>query len=313
MNIVLTGYSGFLGSHLYRSCSTKYAFKLLGRNLNYKNSYDINSAIQVEKALNKAHVLIHCAARTHVPNDKSSDSWHEYFSSNVDLTLMLAHKAIEAGVKRFIFISSIKVNGEYTTSQSYQHNDTAMPVDYYAKSKAQAETELKVLCSTSDMELVIIRPPLVYGKGVKANFMALFNLVTNKFPLPLGAIKNNRRSLVSVYNLVDLIETCISRPNAANKTFLVSDDHDMSTTEMVKLMAKVQGVTPWLLPIPVSMLILLGKVTGKSDMISRLTDSLQVDITHTKETLGWTPPYSVNEGFTKCVHKSFKNPNNNQN
>ena len=313
MNIVLTGYSGFLGSHLLCDCASKYTFTLLGRNPIGDNVFDINSENEVNSALSDADALIHSAARAHVLHDKSSDPWDEYVRSNVDLTMMLAQKAIGAGVKRFIFISSLKVNGEGTTLQPYKHNDKAMPFDYYAKSKAQAETKLKEFCAKSDMELVIIRPPLVYGEGVKANFMALFNLVTKKLPLPFGAIKSNRRSLVSVYNLVDLIDTCITHPNAANQTFLVSDDDDVSTTEMVKLMAKVQDVKPWLLPIPVWMLKLLGKMTGKSDMISRLTDSLQVDITHTKETLSWTPPYSVEQGFEKCVQNPSSQTLNNQN
>jgi UDP-glucose 4-epimerase len=312
MNIVLTGYTGFLGSHLLRQCASKYNFILLGRNTSGENVYDINNTVEVSNALRNSDVIIHSAARAHVLNDKSSDPWHEYVSNNVDLTVMLAQKAIEAGVKRFIFISTLKVNGEGTTSQPFRHNDDAMPYDFYAKSKVHAEIKLKELCANSHMELVIIRPPLVYGEGVKANFMALFKLVTKKFPLPFGSIKDNRRSLVSVYNLVDLIDTCILHPNAANQTFLVSDDNDVSTTEMVKLMAKVQGVKPLLLPIPVWMLKLLGKITIKSEMISRLTDSLQVDISQTKETLGWKPPYSVEEGFAKCIQKPSKHTINNQ-
>jgi len=308
--ILLTGGSGFLGRHLITSLvyQNKYDIKLLGRNVSVFSSdkplfiSPINSIGNYSLALKNVETIIHCAALVHIINVDSMHSLNDFREVNTKGTLNLARQAVEAGVKRFIFISSVKVNGENThRGQAFTNIDKACPEDPYGISKADAESELKQLSEETGLEVVIIRPPLVYGEGVKANFAALLNLVTKKIPLPFGLINENRRSLVSVYNLVDLIEKCIHHPNAANQTFLVSDDHDLSTTEMVKLMAKVQGVKPWILPVPVWTLKLLGNITGKSDVISRLTDSLQIDITHTKVTLDWTPPFSVEEGFAKCV------------
>ena len=306
MKILITGYSGFVGSHFLNEVNNFYDINLLGRSVPSISSNYLKASIgpneDYSSILNDVSVVIHIAARAHIMNDTAKDPLEEFRAVNTLGTLNLARQAASAGAKRFIFVSSVKVNGESTQyDKAFTNTDKACPEDPYGSSKANTESELKQLSDETGLEVVIIRPPLVYGKGVKANFAALLNLVTKKIPLPFGAITKNRRSLVSVYNLVDLIETCIHHPNATNQTFLVSDDHDLSTTEMVKLMAKVQGVKPWLLPFPVWKLKLLGKITGKSDMISRLTDSLQVDITHTKETLDWTPPYSVEEGFAKSV------------
>ena len=306
MIITLTGYTGFLGQKVLDSLKNRYHFRLLSRDYSdpQNDMFDINIGDDVSQSMNGCDIVIHCAARAHVMNEYSSNPWEEYYASNVDLTIRLAKQAQQNGVRRFIFISSLKVNGESTKFNKFKNLNKSNPQDMYAFSKSLAEQELIKLVHDSSMEIVIIRPPLVYGQGVKANFSKLFNLVIKECPLPFGAINNNRRSLVSVYNLVDLIDTCVKHPEAANQTFLVSDDYDLSTTHMVKLMAKVQDVNPWLIPVPVWMLKLLGKITGKSDMISRLTDSLQVDITHTKETLNWKPPYSVEEGFAKCVEKN---------
>ena len=310
MNILITGYSGFIGSHLSKELRHNFNLKFLGRSTPKHQSEffcsDINSTLDYTHILRNIDVVIHVAAQSHFVRKRfintTSDAYKSFRDVNVYGTLNLAKQSIKSGVKRFIFVSSLKVNGESThKGKVFTNTDKSYPEEPYGISKADAEFELKQLSQETGLEVVIIRPPLVYGEGVKANFAALLNLVTKKIPLPFGLMNENRRSLVSVYNLVDLIETCIHHPNAANQTFLVSDDHDLSTTEMVTLMAKVQGVKPWLLPVPVWMLKLLGKITGKSDMISRLTDSLQVDITHTKETLDWTPPYSVEEGFAKCV------------
>lgn len=308
--IGLTGGNGFLGGRILQIATTA-KVKCYGRrqpkNLKGDHFYNgnINGNANFSSFLNELDTVIHCAA--HVMNDNSSILLEEFREVNTYGTLNLAKQAADAGVKRFIFISSIKVNGELTdVGIPFNAHDVCIPTDFYGLSKYEAEVGLRKIANETGMEVVIIRPPLVYGHGVKANFSALLNLVTKKIPLPFGSIKNNQRSLVSVYNLVDLIDKCIYHPNAANQTFLVSDDHDLSTTEMVKLMAKVQGVKPWLIPVPVWMLKFLGKITGKSDMISRLTDSLQVDITHTRETLDWTPPYSVEDGFAMCVQKPIE-------
>jgi UDP-glucose 4-epimerase len=306
LKTLITGYSGFVGCHLLKIFNSLDNVNLLGRSAPIKFNKHLKACISPDEdyssILHDVSVVIHIAARVHIRNDNSTNPLDQFRDVNTHGTLNLARQAVCAGVKRFIFVSSVKVNGESThNGQVFSNVDKANPEDPYGISKSDAEFQLKQLSEDTGLEVVIIRPPLVYGEGVKANFAALLNLVTKKIPLPFGSITGNRRSLVSVYNLVDLIEKCIHHPNAANQTFLVSDDHDLSTTEMVKLMAKVQGGKPWLLPVPVWMLKWLGKMTGKSDMISRLTDSLQVDITHTKDTLDWTPPFSVEEGFAKSV------------
>ena len=306
MKILITGYSGFVGSNLLEQLKGNFDLKLLGRQSPCIES-DFFQAIIDSKAdyssiIADTDIVIHVAARTHIMNDATLDPLEEFREVNVRGTLNLAKQAARAGVKRFIYISSIKVNGEKTSfAKAFMFSDQRMPEDAYAISKSEAEEQLETLCEQTGMEYVFIRPPLVYGKGVKANFSALMKLAGKKLPLPFGSINANKRSLVSVYNLVDLIKVCIEHPKAANQTFMVSDGDDLSTSAMVKLMAEVQGIKPILVLIPVWFLKLLGKLTGKSDMISRLTDSLLVDITHTKETLNWMPLFSVKEGFVKCI------------
>jgi nucleoside-diphosphate-sugar epimerase len=312
MKVLITGYSGFVGSHLLDELKANFNIKLLGRappkiDCEFLKT-SINDSTDFSAILDDLDVVIHVAARAHIMNDISNDPLDEFRAVNVRGTINLAKQAAQNGVKRFIFISSIKVNGEQTSFEMpFTYADKRKPEDAYGLSKSEAEEQLVALSQQTGMEYVFIRPPLVYGKGSKANFSALMKLIVKKVPLPFGAVNGNVRSLVSVYNLIDLIKVCIEHPNASNQTFLVSDGDDLSTNEMVKLMAKVQGVNLWLLPIPVWMLKLLGKLTGKSDIISRLTDSLQVDITHTREALGWAPPYSVEEGFAMCVQKSPDN------
>lgn len=244
--------------------------------------------------------FIHAAARVHVMADTAADPLDEYRAVNTAGTLNLAKQAAAAGVKRFIFISSIKVNGEATSeNQTFRYDDTPGPEDPYGISKAEAEVGLKKLADETGMEVVIIRPPLVYGPGVKANFAAMLRLSKKNLPLPLGAI-HNKRSLVALDNLVDLIVTCIDHPKAANQTFLVSDDQDVSTTELLQMMTHAAGKKLRLVPVPVSWLKLAGKLTGKQAVVDRLCGNLQVDISHTKDTLGWKPPISVEEGIARC-------------
>lgn len=308
IKILITGYSGFVGSHLLDVLYGKYELKLLGRvNPSFKCEFlksQIDSVSDYSRVFSGVDVVIHLAARAHIMNDTVSDPIEEFREVNVKGTLNLANHAAQAGVKRFIYISSIKVNGEKTSIESpYTSADQHRPEDAYGLSKSEAEQQIVSLSEQTCMEYVLIRPPLVYGKGVKANFSLLIKLVNKNLPLPFGAINFNKRSLVSVYNLVDLIKTCIDHPKASNQTFLVSDGVDLSTASMVKLIGEVQGVRPILFPLPIWFLKLIGKLIGKSDMISRLTDSLRVDITHTKKTLDWTPPFSIKEGFEKCIGK----------
>jgi len=248
-------------------------------------------------------VIVHIAARVHVMADTVADPLDEYRAVNVAGTLNLARQAAASGVKRFVFVSSIKVNGEATSeSKAFRYDDTPTPEDPYSISKAEAESGLKQISAQTGMEVVIIRPPLVYGPGVKANFAAMMKLARINLPLPLGAI-HNKRSLVALDNLVDLIVTCIEHPNAANQTFLVSDDQDVSTTELLQMMTRATGKTPRLIPVSVRWLKLVGKLTGKQAVVDRLCGNLQVDISHTKDTLGWAPPVTVEEGIARCFKR----------
>jgi len=306
-NLLITGYSGFVGNLLSDQLKGHYQLTLLGRkpsNLGTLYTCDLDANSSYEEALQNIDIVIHCAARVHVMDDVASESLRKFRAVNVEGTINLAKQSALAGVKRFIFVSSIKVNGERTTNKaSFTADDIPAPEDPYGISKAEAEQQLLELGKQTGMEIVIIRPPLVYGEGVKANFASLMNLVGKGFPLPFRLIKNNKRSLVSVYNLVDLIKVCIEHPNAVNQIFLVSDDHDLSTAEMVALMAKVQNKRNLALPVPVWCFKLVGKLFSKEDVIDRLTGSLQLDITDTKNTLNWTPPHSVEHGFKLAAKK----------
>jgi nucleoside-diphosphate-sugar epimerase len=242
-------------------------------------------------------VVIHCAARVHVLDESAGDPEHEYHQANVLGTLNLAEQAAAAGVRRFIFISSIKVNGESTDSgTAFRADGPARPQDPYGRSKMKAEEGLRQLASRTGMEVVIIRPVLVYGPGVKANFLNMMRWLDKGVALPLGAI-NNRRSLVALENLVSLIVTCIDHPAAANQTFLVSDGRDLSTTELLRQMGAALGKSPRLLPVPTWFLKGAAAVLGKKAFSQRLCGSLQVDISKTCDVLGWAPPMTVEDAM----------------
>ncbi|WP_350594466.1 MULTISPECIES: SDR family oxidoreductase [unclassified Pseudoalteromonas] len=308
LNIAMTGATGFLGSHLMESLN-KEKLTIIGRNPPpfFKGDFqylDISEQLNVPLNLANVDVVIHCAARVHIMNEAASDPLTEFRTVNTLGTINLAKQAAQAGVKRFIFLSSIKVNGESTSGKDpFTASVNSAAEDPYGISKAEAEQQLLELSKHTGMEVVIIRPPLVYGEGVKANFASLMRFVDKGLPLPFRAITSNKRSLVSVYNLVDLIKVCIEHRKAANQVFLASDDYDLSTAEMVALMAKVQDKKNLALPIPVWCFKLAGKLFNKNDIIDRLTGSLQLDISHTKSTLGWTPPYSVDYGFKLAAKK----------
>lgn len=312
MKVLITGYSGFVGNTLVEQLLDSYKLNLLGRKqstLGKVFTHNIDSTSFYDEALESVDVVVHCAARVHIMDDVSSDPLNEFRVVNTQGTLNLAKQAAQIGVKRFIFLSSIKVNGESTSNKTaYTAHDKVFPQDPYGQSKAEAEQQLLELGKQTGMEIVIIRPPLVYGEGVKANFASLMHLVSKGLPLPFRCIKNNKRSLVSVYNLVDLIKVCIEHPKAANQVFLASDDNDLSTAEMVALMAQVQNKKNLALPLPVWCFKLAGKLLNKTDVIDRLVGSLQLDITHTKNTLNWTPPYSIEYGF-KLAAKSLQQDN----
>lgn len=307
MKIVLTGSSGFLGTHLLDALKN-YDIYVLGRRCPPSISDKrflmgtIDASSNYTSILNGGDVLIHCAARVHIMKDSSCEPLQAFRDVNTLGTLNLARQAAEAGAKRFIFISSVKVNGESTQSnRSFTCFDQRLPEDPYGQSKSEAEVQLLALSEKTGMEVVIIRPPLVYGPGVKANFASLMNLVSKGLPLPFGLITANKRSLVSVTNLVDLIVTCIDHPKASNQVFLVSDDQNLSTAGMIHCMSKGLGTSGRMLPVPVWCYSLVGKLLGKQDVVTRLIGSLQVDITHTKETLNWKPPQTVQDAFEETA------------
>ena len=246
--------------------------------------------------------MLHSAARVHVMEDTEADPLMAFRAVNVDGTLNLARQAAAAGVKRFVFISSVKVNGESTPpGRSFTEADAPNPQDAYGQSKHEAEQGLRQLSAETGMEVVVTRPPLVYGPGVKANFAALMRAVQRGWPLPLGAV-HNQRSLVALDNLVDFIVTCITHPQAANQTFLVSDGQDLSTTELVRGMAQAAGVVPArLLPVPVWALQAGASLLGKGDAVQRLCGNLQVDMSKARSLLGWVPPVSVEEGLRRAM------------
>jgi UDP-glucose 4-epimerase len=253
-------------------------------------------------ALSGVSVVVHCAARVHVMNEKSIDPLAEFRRVNVDGTLNLARQAFESGVRRFIFISSIKVNGESTSlDHPFAADETPAPSDPYGVSKYEAELGLMALAKETGMEAVIIRLPLVYGPGVKANFLSMMNWLQRGIPLPLGGITKNRRSFVFLGILVDMIITCINHPAAANQTFLVSDDEDLSTAGLLEHMALALGRPSKLITVPTTLITLGAKLIGRSDISQRLCGSLQVDIKKTKDLLGWSPPVTVVEGLSQTA------------
>jgi nucleoside-diphosphate-sugar epimerase len=252
-------------------------------------------------ALREVDAVIHLAARVHVMKDATANPLTEFRKVNVLGTLTLARQAAAAGVKRFVFVSSVKVNGEATPAgHAFIEADEPNPQDAYAVSKLEAEQGLREIAAQTGMEVIIIRPPLVYGPGVKANFAALMQAVQRGWLLPLGAV-HNQRSLVALDNLIDFIITCISHPMAANQAFLVSDGQDLSTTELVSGLAQAAGVPARLLPVPVWALEWAGRVVGKGDAVQRLCCNLQIDIRKARNLLDWKPIIPVQEGLRRAV------------
>jgi nucleoside-diphosphate-sugar epimerase len=262
---------------------------------------DLLPATDWSAALQDVDKLVHCAARVHVMQDDSTDPLRAYRLVNVECTLNLARQAAASGVRRFVFVSSIKVNGEATQPrQPFSADDLPAPLDPYGVSKLEAEQGLREIEARTGMEVVIVRPPLVYGPGVKANFASMMRWVARGLPLPFGAI-DNARSMVALGNLVDFLVTCLKHPEAAGQTFLVSDGEDVSTTELLRRTAKAMGKKALLLPIPSSVLVSGATLLGKRSVAQRLCGSLQVDIEKTRRLLGWNPPLTLDQGLKKAV------------
>ena len=257
---------------------------------------DISADTDWRHGLENVDTVVHLAGRVHVMKETALNPLEEFRRVNVEGTRHLATQAAAAGVRRLIFVSSIKVNGE---SGTFTERDMPAPADAYGLSKHEAEIALRATAAATGMEVVIIRPPLVYGPGVRANFAALVRAVVRGVPLPLGAV-HNRRSLVAVDNLVDFILTCASHPAAANNTFLVSDGEDLSTTDLVRRIAQAAGRRPRLVPVPTSVLFATAVALGRRELAIRLLGSLQVDIAKARQ-LGWVPPVSVDEALRRSV------------
>ncbi len=307
-NVVVTGASGFVGRALLAELAIRgfdpvgiYRSKPATGTPETKTYVvgDIDDRTDWTEALAGADAVVHCAARVHVMNDTSADPLAEFRKVNVDATRNLALQAIEAGIKRFVFISSIKVNGETTDGRSaFTASDSPEPSDPYGQSKFEAEAVLRQLADEHGLQVTIIRPVLVYGPGVRANFRNIATLVAKGVPLPLGAI-HNKRSLVALDNLVDLIITCIQHPRAPGETFLVSDGRDLSTSELLFEMGQAMNKPARLIPVPSSLIKWGGMVLRRESIVQRLCGSLRVDISHTCNTLGWEPPLTVAEGLQR--------------
>lgn len=299
--IFITGSSGFVGKSLKKELTKRnipfYAGVRLAKNANEVSYGDITTQQNWCGLLEDVNVVIHLAARVHVMNEVAENPIELFRKVNCEASVNLAKAAKEVGVKRFIFLSSIKVNGEQTTTP-FQASDKPMPEDPYGISKMEAEEALMKLHEPGVFDVVIIRPPLIYGAGVKANFEKLFQLVQKGVPMPFGMVKN-KRSMVSVYNLNDLIINCCDNPQAGGNIFLVSDDNDLSLPELIQRMAESKNKSALLLPVPVALMKLAFALIGKSSVSTRLFGNLQVDINKTKKVLGWKPPYTFLETFSE--------------
>ena len=309
---MLTGATGFVGGALVKRLAADRACRGVVAAVRHKAESLPEGVQQVQVgdllpttdwglALQGVDEVVHCAARVHVMQDDATDPVQAYREVNVYGTLNLASQAAQAGVRRFVFVSSIKVNGEATQpGQSFTADDIPAPLDPYAVSKLEAEQGLRKIEAQTGMGVVIVRPPLVYGAGVKANFAALLRWVGRGIPLPLGAI-HNARSMVALDNLVDLLISCVKHPAAAGQTFLVSDGEDVSTSELLRRTARAMGKKTILLPMPAFVLEWVAALLGKRAEVQRLCGSLQLDINKTRQLLSWNPPVSVDEGLRRAA------------
>jgi nucleoside-diphosphate-sugar epimerase len=311
VKLLLTGATGFVGSALCERLLSdgRHAVRVaLRRDVDTLPAAsercvvgDLDGETNWRAAVAGIDVVVHAAARAHVMHDTAVDPLAEFRRINVAATLNLARQAAAAGARRFVYLSSIKVNGEATPQgRPFRADDTPHPVDPYGISKHEAEQALQGVAAASGVQVVVIRPPLVYGPGVKANFRALMRAVARGIPLPFGAI-DNRRSMVALDNLVDFISTCVEHPAAAGRTLLVSDGIDLSTPDIVRRVARAMQRPARLLPVPPGLLAAFGALVGRRAAIQRLCGSLQVDIAASRSSLGWNPPLDVDAGIGRAV------------
>lgn len=310
-SIMITGANGFVGCALARRLRKETDIRVRKAYRSAPSDVDVSQNISIgdigpdtdwSKALEGIDVVIHCAARVHVMNDAGSvESLAQFRRVNVEGTQNLARQAAASGVSRLVFVSSIKVNGETTTGLApFTHASLPAPVDAYGISKWEAEQKLGQIARETGLEVVVVRPPLVYGPGVKANFLRLMQAVNRGIPLPFGLV-HNQRSMVFVENLADLLIKCASRPSAASETFLVSDGEDLSTRSLIELLAKAMHRQPRMINIPPYLMRAFASLLGKKDFADRLLGSLQVDIEHTRKTLDWAPAFTAEEGMEAAV------------
>ena len=308
--ILVTGATGFVGRHLSNVLLSE-GHEVLGTtrkdtgatsetDLRLTTIPDIGDYVDWAPALQDVDSVVHLAARVHVMKESAEDPLATYRRTNVAGTENLLRRAGKHGIKRFVFISTVKVHGDATYGTPYSTADTLAPTDPYGCSKLEAEELVKRIGAEDGIETVIIRPPLVYGPGVAGNFLRLLRLVDKGIPLPFGLVENVR-SLVGVDNLCDLIRECLTNHSAVGKRFLVSDNSDVSTRELVGHIATAMSKRARILPVPPRMISLAAKLVGKSAEASRLLDSLQVDISDTMQTLNWKPPVSLEDGVRSTV------------
>jgi len=310
MRVLITGANGFVGRAFCaeakkRGASVRGAVRIAGVSIDYCEPTvvgEIDGETNWSTALEGCHWVVHTAARVHVKVKSTNLELAEYRRVNVEGTLNLARQCAQNGVKRFLFLSSIKVNGENTDlGEPFRTDSAPNPKDAYGISKFEAELGLWKIAAESSMQIVIVRPPLVYGPGVKANFRMMMKCLSLGLPLPLGAARDNRRSMVSIDNLVDFIWTCLTHPRAASQTFLISDGEDLSTRDLLNRLGKAMDKPTKLIPIPLGLLKLFTKIAGLEAIGSKLFDSLQVDISKTATDLNWRPLIDVDEGLRRTA------------
>ena len=305
MNILLTGANGFVGKSIVNKLASHNVILTSRSNLSQNQGVyfakKMSSTEDFSDCLKNIEVIIHTAGRAHRINDKAKDPKKKYMEVNCFGTLNLARQAAKAGVKRFIYLSSIKVNGEKSTfDEPFKYDDVINPKDDYGRSKAEAERGLLKIASETKLEVTIIRPPLIYGVGVKANFATLIKFASRNLPFPLGAVQN-KKSFVFIDNLTSLIITCIDHSDATNQVFLVSDDCDVSTKELYEKILQVHKKKARIININLSFLEFFASLIGKKSLFDRLCSNLRVDIKHTKQTLKWSPPVTFDKGIIECV------------
>ena len=307
--ILITGSTGFVGRCLTETCKhflipyrSAVRFDSVISDSAIVNINNIDSRTDWSSALENVEIVIHMAARAHIMNDASTDPLKEYRTVNTEGTLNFARQAAAKGVKRFIFVSSVKVNGETTSGLlPFSEESKPSPQDPYGISKMEAESGLHAIATETGMEVVIIRPPLVYGPGVKANFYKLLKISSTGLPLPFGAV-HNKRSMIYVGNLVDFIIKCIDHPAAANQTFLISDGEDLSLARLFSYLRSAFDRPARLLPVPIMLFKIVGFLSGKQKVLERLVGDLQVDSRKAQNLLDWQPPFSIKEGVEITVN-----------